>query len=64
MKLSFRYRYIEKHDDTEWIAYEEADVETIFQPEFYLGFNRIESKILYACPMNTKAPQYRGLSCP
>ena len=30
MKLSFRYRYIEKHDDTEWIVYEEADVETKF----------------------------------
>lgn len=42
MKLSFRYRYIEKHDDTEWIVYEEADVETIFQLECDLGLNRIE----------------------
>jgi len=42
MKLSFRYRYIEKHDDTEWIVYEEADVETIFQLECDLVPNRIE----------------------
>lgn len=42
MKLSFRYRHIEKHDDTEWIVYEEADVETIFQLECDLGLNRIE----------------------
>lgn len=32
---------IEKHDDTEWIVYEKADVETVVQIESDLGLYRI-----------------------
>jgi hypothetical protein len=37
MKLSFRYRYVEKHDDAKWIVYEEADVETYSSLNFIRG---------------------------